>query len=67
MAEDHKITPEMATWAHIVRKGSNVQRHQSEKIELPSEDEAIELHEFALIFAEYLYVLPYKVADSMKG
>lgn len=64
MAEDHLITPDMADWAHVVRKWANIQRHQNDKTPLPTQEEAEEVYYFAEIFSEYLYVLPQRVQDS---
>jgi hypothetical protein len=64
-AEDHLITASMAEWAHQVRLDANDQRHADEDAELPTIDDAKRAISFAKAFAEYLYVLPAKVAKGI--
>lgn len=56
------ITPEMAAWAHEVRLDANDQRHADPNVALPSEADAKRSLDFALALAEYLFVLPSRVA-----
>jgi hypothetical protein len=60
-AKDHKITAEMAVWAHEVRMDANDERHADLNSELPTTDDAQKSADFALALAEYLFVLPAKV------
>lgn len=60
-AEEHRITPEMESWAHDVRLDANDQRHADDGAGLPSPEDAKRVYEFALAFAEYLFVLPTRV------
>ena len=39
-AEDHLITPQMATWAHEVRLDANDERHADEDSDMPSSGDA---------------------------
>lgn len=61
-AESHLITPEMAAWAHEVRLDANDQRHTDEDGALPDEADAKKAIDFALALAQFLYVLPARVA-----
>ena len=49
------------TGAHLVRLESNNERHSDEELELPSAEDAEAVFDFAMAFAEYLFVLPAKV------
>jgi hypothetical protein len=60
--EDHLITNEMALWAHEVRLDANDQRHSDEDASLPDESQAKKSVEFSLALAEFLFVLPSRVA-----
>lgn len=64
-AEDHLITEEMAAWAHEVRLDANEQRHADERASLPTGEDAQRIIDFALAFAEFLYVLPAKVRRGL--
>lgn len=61
-AGDHLITPEMASWAHEVRLGANDQRHAEEAMSLPAADDARRSVDFATALAQFLFVLPARVA-----
>jgi hypothetical protein len=61
-AKDHLITAEMAAWAHEIRLDANDQRHSDEAVALPSAAEAAKAVEFANALAQFLYVLPARVA-----
>lgn len=64
-ANEHLITQDMAEWAHDVRLDANDQRHADEKVVLPTTDDAERVSEFALAFAEYLFVLPAKTKRGL--
>jgi hypothetical protein len=61
-AKDHLITAEMATWAHEIRLDANDQRHSDETAALPDAADAAKVVEFANALAQFLYVLPARVA-----
>lgn len=61
-AAEHLITAEMAEWAHEVRLEANDQRHADEDAALPNEAEASKSIEFATALAQFLFVLPARVA-----
>lgn len=61
-ATEHLITAEMAEWAHEVRLEANDQRHADEDAPLPNEAEASKSIEFATALAQFLFVLPARVA-----
>lgn len=63
-AADHIITADMAAWAHEVRLDANAQRHADLEVALPTEDDASRSVEFAIALAEYLFVLPGRVAKG---
>jgi hypothetical protein len=65
--DDHLITAEMATWAHEVRLDANDQRHADENAPLPNEADATRVITFAQALAEFLFVLPAKVARGRQG
>lgn len=64
--KDHKITDEMAKWAHEVRLDANEERHADENYSLPDSDDAKHSIEFALALAEFLFVLPARVKRGLK-
>ena len=61
-AKDHLITQEMAAWAHEIRLDANDQRHSDEDAVLPDQSDAHKVIEFTLALAEFLFVLPARVA-----
>ncbi|WP_445672444.1 DUF4145 domain-containing protein [Pseudomonas inefficax] len=61
-AEDHLITSEMAAWAHEVRLDANDQRHADEEAALPTTQDAERAIEFVRALAQFLFVLPSRVA-----
>ncbi len=61
-AASHLITSEMAEWAHEVRLEANDQRHADEDAALPDEANARRVIEFATALAQFLFVLPARVA-----
>ncbi|MFI5180060.1 MAG: hypothetical protein ACHQPI_01560 [Thermoanaerobaculia bacterium] len=60
-ARDHRITDEMALWAHDVRLDANDQRHADQDATIPTEIDARRCVEFSLALAEFLFVLPDRV------
>jgi hypothetical protein len=60
-AENCLITGEMAKWAHQVRLDANDQRHADADAALPTAKDAKLVFDFAMAFAEYLFVIPSKV------
>lgn len=56
------ITAEMAAWAHEVRLEANDQRHADEDADLPNEADARKCVEFVQALAQFLFVLPSRVA-----
>ncbi len=65
-ASEHLITSEMAEWAHEIRLDANDQRHADIEAELPNHAEAQKAIDFSLALAEFLYVLPARVAKGRK-
>ncbi|HEX8586910.1 DUF4145 domain-containing protein [Pseudomonas sp.] len=63
-AEQHLITAEMALWAHEVRLDANDQRHADEDAVMPNEADASRAIEFATALAQFLFVLPARVAQG---
>jgi hypothetical protein len=61
-ATRHLITAEMAEWAHAVRLDANDQRHADEGAKLPTTQDAERVIEFAQALAQFLFVLPARVA-----
>lgn len=57
----HLITEDMAKWAHDVRLEANDQRHPDEAVELPNQDDARRVIDFATALAQLLFVLPSQV------
>ena len=55
----------MAQWAHQIRLDANEQRHADKDIGLPTQDEAKLTFDFAMAFAEYLFVLPSRVTRGI--
>ena len=65
-ADEHVITREMAQWAHQVRLDANDQRHADENAGLPTVDDAKKVITFAKALAEFLFVLPSKIAKGIE-
>lgn len=63
-AAEHLITIEMAAWAHEVRLDANDQRHADEEGAMPDEADARRSIEFTLALAQFLFVLPARVAQG---
>ena len=66
-AANHLITAEMAAWAHEIRLDANDQRHADEAASLPTAEDASKALEFAKALAQFLYVLPARVARGRKA
>jgi hypothetical protein len=66
-ANEHLITPEMASWAHEIRLDANDQRHADESAALPSAADASKAIEFANALAQFLFVLPSRVERGRKS
>ena len=66
-AVDHLITTDMAAWAHDVRLDANDQRHSDDSVALPNQADAKRCVEFAMALAEFLFVLPARVARGRGG
>lgn len=66
-ANDHLITKEMADWAHEIRLDANEQRHADEEAPLPNKADAQRGVEFAEALAQFLFVLPARVASGRRN
>jgi hypothetical protein len=66
-ASEHVITSEMAQWAHDVRLDANDQRHADQSATLPTLADAKRSIEFAMAFAQFLFVLPARVQRGLKA
>lgn len=66
-ATDHLITEEMAQWAHEIRLDANEQRHADDDAPLPNESDAQRAIEFAEALAQFLFVLPDRVAKGRRN
>jgi hypothetical protein len=64
-AKEHVITEEMAQWAHQIRLDANMQRHADKDAGLPTKEDAKLTYDFAIAFAEYLFVLPSRVTRGI--
>ena len=64
-AKDNLITDDMAKWAHEIRLDANDQRHSNETAILPTEKDAQKSVDFALAFAQFLFVLPSRVQRGL--
>ena len=64
-AQDHLITDAMAEWAHYIRLDANEQRHADVSATLPNVKDAKLTFDFAIAFAEYLFVLPSRVTSGI--
>ncbi len=65
-AKDHLITEGMSKWAHQIRLEANDQRHADENADLPTEEDAKRIVEFAIALGEFLFVLPNKVTQGIE-
>ena len=65
--ESHMITEEMAAWAHEIRLDANDQRHADDSAPLPNQADAEKVIEFAQALAQFLFVLPARVARGRES
>jgi hypothetical protein len=66
-AADHVITEDMAAWAHHVRLEANDPRHADTARPHATRAEAEQTVEFAEALAQFLFVLPARVARGVKA
>jgi hypothetical protein len=66
-AKAHAITDDMAAWAHEVRLEANDQRHADSSVELPAGVDAERVIDFANALAQFMYVLPARIARARQG
>jgi Domain of unknown function (DUF4145) len=66
-AAEHVITEDMAAWAHHVRLEANDPRHADAVRPHATREEAEQTLEFALALAQFLFVLPARVARGMRA
>lgn len=64
---DHKITAEMAEWAHSVRLGSNRPRHADKNNPHVTREEAKQSLEFAEALGNFLFVLTAKINRGIEA
>ena len=60
-AEKHKLTPDLAEWAHEIRLGGNEATHGEDPF---SREAAQELYSFTELVLLYLFTLPAKLEKS---
>jgi hypothetical protein len=65
-AASHLITAEMGTWAHEIRLDANAERHADESAKMPDQADAEKVIAFAQALAQFLFVLPARVARGRK-
>ena len=58
LALDHRLTPDLATWAHSVRELGNEAAHEDAE---PTKEDTEDLAAFTRVVLEYLYTMPAKV------
>lgn len=66
-AKDHLITESMALWAHQIRLDANDERHADDNYEMPDQQDAQRVIEFAKALAEYLFILPSRVSRALNA
>jgi hypothetical protein len=54
----------MALWAHEVRLDANDERHADENADLPTEVDAKRCIDFTKALAEFLFILPDRIAKG---
>jgi hypothetical protein len=59
LADQGKLTPDIAEWAHSIRVLGNEAAHDEDE---PTEDDITDLAAFTRVTLEYLYTMPAKVA-----
>jgi hypothetical protein len=65
--KEHRITKEMAEWAHDVRLDANDQRHADLSAPLPTQYDAARCIAFADTLGLFLFVLPAMVTRGRTG
>lgn len=60
------ITRDMGRWAHVVRLDANDQRHADDGADMPSQDDARRVLDFARALAEVMFVLPSRVERGLQ-
>lgn len=65
-SRNHDITESMAEWAHQVRLDANEQRHADVEAGLPTREEANQSIEFTKALAQFLFVLPARIARGIE-
>jgi hypothetical protein len=63
----HLITADMAEWAHEVRLDANEQRHSDIEAPMATPEDASRLLSFTAALAQFLFVLPARVASGRRG
>ena len=56
-SEDNLITQDMARWANEIRIDANDQRHADESADLPTQEQASRVIEFASALAQFTLVI----------
>ncbi len=64
--EENKITESMKKWSDKIRLDANAIRHADENLPPLTIDDAKNTIEFARSLAEFLFVIPYKVEQTIK-
>ena len=65
--DDGLITESMAEWAHEIRLEANDQRHADENADLPKENDARHVLQFAEALAQFLFVFLAKVKRGINN
>lgn len=63
--DSHILTEDMGEWAHKVRLDANDQRHSDYQKSLPTIQDAENCIQFVKALAEFLFVLPNKIHESI--
>ena len=63
LAEEGKLTPDIAEWAHSIRVLGNEAAHDDEE---PTPEDVTDLAAFTRVTLEYLYTMPAKVGRRAK-
>ncbi len=61
------ITASMAEWAHEIRLEANDQRHADEDADLPNENDARHVIQFAEALAQFLFIFPARVKRGINN
>jgi hypothetical protein len=65
-AADHVITPDMASWAHVVRLDASDQSHADAAASLPTAEDARHAIAFAMALGQFMFVLPSRVRRGIR-